>query len=283
MDISTPSHYDKISDEIHRKPGGKQKIHDQYGLWIFRLMRRRRTPSKPAVQPRTFDFYGFCHLTNGKGWYWTGGDSVREVLPGQGILTFPGFRHDYGGYDTFFEEDALSFTGPVADHLRQAGILHNGIVELGSARRLLPVIEAAADPSHDSQIRANMALQNLLVDLHFEHLQTPATRDYPEIDRLIRTLRDHPDRIWTVESMADFCNLGLTRFRIVFRKRTGHSPKEFIDRERIQQACEMLCTSRRAIVAIATRIGYADPCHFSRRFKEIIGLSPKAYRKRFLG
>lgn len=61
---------------------------------------------------------------------------------------------------------AFEFYG--LSHLLQAGIIGDGIVDIGVGRRLDAIIEHAEDPSEDSQIRANIALQDFLIQQPFQ-------------------------------------------------------------------------------------------------------------------
>jgi AraC-like DNA-binding protein len=50
----------------------------------------------------------------------------------------------------------------------------------------------------------------------------------------------------------------------------------------MQLAVEMLADNSKTVVDIASRLGYFDQYHFSRRFKQIKGYSPQIYRKLFI-
>ena len=78
----------------------------------------------------------------------------------------PGVEHIYGSDgDDIYLEDTLKFQGPVADMLRDAGVIRAGVYQLGSLRRVREIAEAARDPSVSAQINANGALQQLLLDM----------------------------------------------------------------------------------------------------------------------
>ena len=48
---------------------------------------------------------------------------------------------------------------------------------------------------------------------------------------------------------------------------------------KIRIAADLLCDGNGTVAAVARRLGFLDPYHFSRRFKEIMGVSPRDYRK----
>ena len=258
-------------------PGGRQSLHEKYGLWICRGGGGCSGP-KEKIQPRYFEFYSISHLYQGHGWYWRQPNIVEKMQPGHGILIAPGFIHDYGGDKDSYTEDSLCFTGSVADQLFRCGIIRNGIFEMGSARRLLPVAKLAADPSADSQIQANLALQNLLVKLYLENKAKKRGEREPAVRRLIEELKATPEKWWTVEEMASFCNLSTAQFRRVFQAATGQSPKNYLDSMKVQMATTLLCSTEETVAELAASLGYLDPFHFSRRFKQLTGFAPADYR-----
>ncbi len=273
----------RIQDDlvVHQLPGGEHAIHADYGLRIFSALQNNESAPRKYIYPRHFQFYGFSHLINGRGWYWTPEKKMTLFNKGQAVLSTPEFVQDYAGYKTSYVQDAISFCGPVADHLFRAGIIKDGIVEIGNTRRLLPIIEQIKDPSLNSQIKANLMLQNLLVEIFFERLEAVPKENHPQISRLLTMIRSKPEKWWAGPEMAAFCNMSLSQFRRVFRNKTGYSPKQYIDMIKIQQSTELLCIAGLSVADVAVRLGYSDPFHFSRRFKQITGISPLNYRRQF--
>lgn len=267
----------------HSLPKGIRLIHRKYGLWICKFCRESVSgPYNPETTFfRHFEFYDLSHMFDGQGWYSSSDGKIQEVKKGEGILVTPGFKHKYGGYNERYMEDAISFCGPVADHLFNSGIIKNGILKIGKARRLLPIIELALDSSEDSQIKANMELQKLLVDLHFENKST-GTSENPAFEQLIEEIKKFPGKYWTSDLMTDFCNLSISQLNRMFKKKTGMTSKNYIDNLKMQLASEMLAGNARTVKEIAEELGYPDPYHFSRRFKELKGFSPQKYKEMFL-
>jgi AraC-like DNA-binding protein len=266
--------------EIHDLPGNALPIHESYGLRVFNPQRREDWPPSRPGNPRSFQFYGLSHLIRGKGWYWSQG-KVEFFQEGQGVLSTPGFPQNYGGNETIYSEDAICFIGPIADHLFRSGIIRNGIITIGPVRRLLPILDLVNNPADTSQIKANILMQNLLIDLYFENMRKESSDNRSRIESLLETINANPKRWWTVSEMAEIFNLSEVQFRRVFQADTGIPPKQYTDRHKIQKAAERLCSSRVSICEIAQEFGYVDPYHFSRRFKAILGSSPQDYRKTF--
>lgn len=269
--------------EVHAAPKGIQQIHQDYGLWIIGGGGNSTPPdSYYTCAKRYFEFYSISHMHDGAGRLWLKPDKESNVKAGQCIMICPESLNRYGGVDgQVYDEDSIRFAGPVADMMRKAGIIKDGVFEFGEARRLLPIIKLVSDPAVDSQINANIALQKLLVGVYNENKQQNVVKADVVINKLTDTIKEQINRWWTVSEMADFCNLSDDQFRRVFLKRTGMLPKIYIDRLKIQKAVELLMSNRFKITEIATRLGYVDQYHFSRRFKKITGLSPREYRQAF--
>jgi transcriptional regulator GlxA family with amidase domain len=66
-----------------------------------------------------------------------------------------------------------------------------------------------------------------------------------------------------------------------FTRATGSSPREYLQRVRIEAAKRALEGTRRSVVSIAAGIGYSDPVAFRRVFARLTGLTPADYRRRY--
>lgn len=84
----------------------------------------------------------------------------------------------------------------------------------------------------------------------------------------------------TVEDVAEHVGVCRSRLYRAFRDHMNISPTLYITQFRMQQACLLLDKTNLAIKAIAYSVGFEDPLYFSRRFREIIGVSPSAYERR---
>jgi len=81
--------------------------------------------------------------------------------------------------------------------------------------------------------------------------------------------------------LAMVSGLGLRSFQRRFLKMTGETPSVYLRKYRLQQACDQLEVSQTTVDQIGWDVGYEDASAFRRVFKQEIGLTPTAYRKRF--
>lgn len=84
-----------------------------------------------------------------------------------------------------------------------------------------------------------------------------------------------------IADAARAANLGERTLLRRFRKATGDTPLDYVQRLRIESAKRLLETTPRTVDDIAAAVGYADPTSFRRLFKARTGLTPDGYRRRF--
>ncbi|MCK4502489.1 MAG: helix-turn-helix domain-containing protein [Desulfuromonadales bacterium] len=66
-----------------------------------------------------------------------------------------------------------------------------------------------------------------------------------------------------------------------FRKATGASPLEYLQKKRIEKAKQLLVKTDKTMAEITTAVGYVDLSSFRRLFSQVVGVSPTVYRKKF--
>ena len=65
----------------------------------------------------------------------------------------------------------------------------------------------------------------------------------------------------------------------IFRSHTGTPPQQFLTNCRMVAAKQLLADTQLLVRDVGARVGYADPFHFCKVFKNRTGLSPLKYRK----
>ena len=99
------------------------------------------------------------------------------------------------------------------------------------------------------------------------------------VSELVRTKLE--DEL-TLDEMAESAGLSPGHFSQMFRQSTGQSPHQFVVRERIERAKEMLRAAEARVLDVAVACGFKTQQHFARVFRKICGASPTEYRQEFL-
>jgi len=82
----------------------------------------------------------------------------------------------------------------------------------------------------------------------------------------------------TLNEMAECAGLSTSHFLEMFRKSTGESPHQFVLRQRVERAKEMLREAEMRVLDVAVACGFKTQQHFARVFRRICGASPTEYR-----
>lgn len=82
----------------------------------------------------------------------------------------------------------------------------------------------------------------------------------------------------SVEDIASACKLNRSYFGKIFHDAVGKSPQQFLLNYRMIKATELLKLTQLSIGDIGNAVGYPNPLHFSRAFKNVYGISPKHWR-----
>jgi AraC family transcriptional regulator len=87
------------------------------------------------------------------------------------------------------------------------------------------------------------------------------------------------DEELTLEQMAEAVSLSVAHFSQMFRKSTGQSPHQFVLKQRIERAKELLRKAEARVIDVAVACGFKTQQHFARVFRQICGTSPTQYRR----
>jgi transcriptional regulator GlxA family with amidase domain len=85
----------------------------------------------------------------------------------------------------------------------------------------------------------------------------------------------------TVGHLASLFALGRRNLERRFKKATGNTVMEYIQRAKMEVVKKSLENTRLGVGEAMDRVGYSDPKTFRIVFKKVTGLSPLQYRKRY--
>ncbi|MEM8824784.1 MAG: helix-turn-helix transcriptional regulator [Pseudomonadota bacterium] len=96
--------------------------------------------------------------------------------------------------------------------------------------------------------------------------------------RVLGHVRDNLDRTIVLEDLAREVGMSPSHFSRVFKEVMGKTPMQFVMSYRIEQAIGMMEDPDLQLGQIALDCGFADQAHFTRSFKQLIGITPSAHR-----
>ena len=70
-----------------------------------------------------------------------------------------------------------------------------------------------------------------------------------------------------------------SRFSRFFRRATGNTFTDFVNRVRVNRACQLLMETDRQVTHICYEVGFNNVANFNRRFLEIKGMTPSEFRR----
>lgn len=85
------------------------------------------------------------------------------------------------------------------------------------------------------------------------------------------------------KELAQITGVSESKFGRIFREKLGVSPRQYIKRVRIENACRLLLETDVTVTTVAQECGFYDHAHFTRAFTSSMGISPSSYRKERLG
>lgn len=96
-------------------------------------------------------------------------------------------------------------------------------------------------------------------------------------------IENNPSENFSVDAICEQLNIGRRTFERRFKKCTGNSIAEYIQRVKVEFAKKHLEAGRKTVNEITYETGYNDVDAFRRVFKKITDLSPGEYRKKYAG
>ncbi len=101
----------------------------------------------------------------------------------------------------------------------------------------------------------------------------------PRIARAIRFMRENLGGGFSFDDVARESHLSRPHFFYLFRRCTAVSPALFFNTLRMESAFGQLAAPATTINTVANHLGFSEPHHFTRFFRQNLGIPPSEYRK----
>ncbi len=110
----------------------------------------------------------------------------------------------------------------------------------------------------------------------YEFSRSFSSRHYKKV---LDFVAKHFSQSISLEQLAAEANISPYHFSRLFKQTIGQSPHQFVMSYRIERSKEMLADPGKLMIDIALQCGFSDQAHFSRVFKQVEGVTPKAWRQ----
>jgi AraC family transcriptional regulator len=243
-------------------------------------------PPGATLGPRVLPCFEFVWMLDGQAsWQHTRGGrepATVPLRPGLLLLSRPGLRERYSwdpdrpcahAYVSFYADGVDDPDGwPTTRELSEP--------LAGLCRYLLWLSSA-----HSAAATARTAtVLSWLLDLFVNGpLGEEADAALPEhvrrlCDRLRVAWRAGRARPLSLDDMAAAVQVSPGHLARIFRQRFGTGPVAAVELIRLARAATLVQRSSLTVAAVAEACGFANPFHFSRRFRTVYGIPPRTYR-----
>lgn len=127
--------------------------------------------------------------------------------------------------------------------------------------------------------KRNERLKIQMADQHPELFKEAFVVNNSFIQEAINYVKEHLSTPLTAQKMAEMVHLNSSYFSVLFKEETGLTFTDFITKERLRKAKELLLCSDMKMYEITEQIGYQTPSHFVKVFQEQEGMTPKKFRE----
>ena len=101
-----------------------------------------------------------------------------------------------------------------------------------------------------------------------------------EMSAVFDFVMEHYSRKIEVPELAAMVSMSVKQLERKFKKEYGTLPMKYINRIRLDAACQLLVKTRMPISKVAMETGFYDSSHFANQFVKSMGISPKEYREK---
>lgn len=252
----------------------------------------RDSPGIGSDPMRILGSHALVLLVEGSGLYRDARGKQVPLRSGHLLHIFPDLPHAYGpGPGEHWNEVYVVFEGPVFTTLRQHRLL--------SAEQPVDRFDPAATgytrlrdlfhpsnrpgPGHD-QTTFGQFLEFLFEVTADRGPDAPRREMEPAMVEAMSLLAAPVEGSWLHGDEAG-ARLGISpeTFRKRFARAVGIPPARFQKQKKIERACAALYQGPLSLKQLASDLGFFDEFHFSKAFKQVVGQSPSAYRRRLGG
>ncbi len=113
----------------------------------------------------------------------------------------------------------------------------------------------------------------------YSHHHSSDSRAILRIAEAITHLERRSDEEIRLDELAEIAGMPKRTFIRAFQAATGSTPIAYLIQLRVGRAATLLRGGDESITDIAFRVGFSDSNYFTRQFRRLLGVTPRAYRQ----
>ena len=226
-------------------------------------------------------------------WWESGKNAIEHTQPGS-LIVIPSGTRDRLRWQGSSERLVLSIETEALQHLASQLGLRNSPELRGSWSLLDPslrllVTEMGREAQHGwplGALYADLLALNLQSNLIRNHASSPIITlghkgglSILRLRRAMEYITDHLAADIGLQEIAGEMGLSPSHFAHEFRNTTGETPYQYLLKQRLERAKQLLLTTHLPAQDVGTLTGFLFPANFVRTFRQRVGLSPSAWRK----
>ncbi len=245
------------------------------------------SPGISSKKMRVLGKYALVYILRGRGRYRDEKGREYEFFPGSLLSLFPDIAHSYEPVDKrAWDEIYFIFSGAQFDLLRKLGIMspdkpvrHPEPLDYWR-ERFLSLIGHPVCSSEKQAAGEAMALAALLTEIHLSDRELQPGPDENEkwLSQAKTMLSSSTGKEIDFRQIARRMNVSYETFRKRFTQLAGLPPGRYHMRKIMEKAASMIAHEHLSNKDIADKLGFCDEFHFSKRFRSVMGMSPRSYR-----
>src|SRR5688500_4196831 len=130
----------------------------------------------------------------------------------------------------------------------------------------------------ENLVYANSRFYSFLCSFRLMVLSSAKHSKKDSVIQTIEYMRENISTVITLEDLAEVAGLSVSHYCAVFKQKTMQTPMQLYTSLKIQRACQLLQNRSQTIKTISYNLGFFDQYHFSKVFKQIMGVAPKQFR-----
>ncbi len=214
------------------------------------------------------------------------GADVASVCTGAFLVGEAGLLDGRAATTHWAFQELLARRHPRTEVLPQAILVDQGrVLTSGGATSFLNLALHIIERAFGSEV-ARASSKMFLIDVNkapqsaYAMFSPQKLHDDREVLRAQSLIEQHPEHVHRVGRLAREVGMSVRSLTRRFRRSTGNSPNEYIQRVKVEAAKRALESGAR-VSAVANVVGYADAVAFRRLFARVTGLTPADYRARY--